>query len=119
MMSNAEFASRWHRLDFNRQVDVLGTALGLAVVDEVRTHGVSGLGQGATDVIAAQAMRYLEPIWPQIGAKINEAAGPAIEKAKVVIRQELEDKAPLLGLIVGVVSGAMVLAGIWLARRYT
>jgi hypothetical protein len=117
-LSDAELRSRWNALDFDRQVDVLGTALGLAVVDLVREQGPDGLGQGASDVIAASAMRYLEPLWPVLGAKINDAAAPAIEKAKVVISQELQDKIPLLGIIVGVVSGAMVLFGIWLARRY-
>lgn len=106
-------------MDFDQQVDVLGTALGLAVVEVVRERGADGLGQGATDVVAAAAMRYLEPLWPALGVRINEAAGPAIEKAKVVISQELQDKIPLLGIIVGAVSGAMVLFGIWLARRYT
>lgn len=106
-------------MGFDQQVDVLGTALGLAIVEVVREQGPEGLGQGATDVIAAQAMRYLEPLWPAIGAKINDAAAPAIEKAKVVISQELQDKIPLLGIILGAVSGAMVLFGIWLARRYT
>lgn len=117
-LSDAEVRARWNALDFDRQVDVLGTALGLAVVEVIRERGAEGLGAGVTDVIAAQAMQYLEPLWPALGAKINEAAGPAIEKAKVVISRELEDKMPFLGLIVGVVSGAMVLLGIWIARKF-
>lgn len=105
-------------MDFDQQVDVLGTALGLAVVEVAREVGPEGLGQSVTDVVASSAMRYLEPLWPALGIKINEAAGPAIEKAKVVISQELQDKIPLLGIIVGVVSGALVLLGIYLARRF-
>jgi len=115
-LSDAEVRARWNALDFDQQVDVLGTALGLAVVEVARERGIEGMGQG--DAIAAAAMQYLQPLWPVLGQKINEAAGPAIEKAKVVISQELEDKMPFLGLIVGVVSGAMVLLGIWLARRF-
>ena len=117
-LSDAELRSRWNALDFDQQVDVLGTALGLAVVEVAREVGPEGLGQGVTDVIASQALRYLEPLWPALGVKINEAAGPAIEKAKVVISQELTDKLPFLGLIVGVVSGALILVGMWIARRY-
>jgi len=117
-LTNAQVRARWNALDFDQQVDVLGTALGLAMADVVRERGVEGLGAEVTDFVAGAAMQYLEPLWPALGVKINEAAGPAIEKAKVVIRQELEDKVPILGLIVGVVSGAMVLLGIWLARRY-
>ena len=117
-MTDAELRAGWNRLDRDAQIEVLGTALGQAILDEVSEEDLKGLGQETQNVISAAAMRYIEPLLPALGEKIKAMSEPVAKKAGEVVEEKLIQYGPYLAIFTGLVAGVLVVAGIWFARRY-
>jgi hypothetical protein len=119
-MNDAALLSQFDALGYEEAVDVVANALSEndQFLDAVRTMGGSGVsGLGQTDAVTAAAMRLLEPLMPSLGAKLHEVAGPATEKAMAVAIPKLRAQIPLFAAITGLVAGALVLGGMYLAKK--
>lgn len=123
-MTDGELASVWATLDRSAQADLLGNALADVILSEWQTYmgpmiksDQMTMGD-ATTILADQAMKLLEPLMPALGAKLQEVAGPATEKAMAIVMPKIKEQIPIFAAITGLVAGALVLVGLILAKKF-
>lgn len=120
-MNDLALATAFGSLGYEEQVDVLANALvgNPLFVDVVRSSSMNGLGdeQAAPDTVSASVMALLEPLMPALGAKLQEVAEPATQKAMEVILPKIKEQIPLFAALTGIFAGLLVVAGIYLSKK--
>lgn len=124
-MNDMALAAAFNALGHDGAVDVLANALAQSPEFIGVLNGFDrqqwAMGQVPQDVVheavSSSVMRLLEPLMPALGAKLNEVAGPATEKAMAVAIPKLKAQIPLFAAISGIVAGILVVAGMYLSKK--
>lgn len=122
-MNDLALASVFASLGHEERVDVVASALAqspefIEIVKEYERDETLGQAPSAVqDALTASVMRLIEPLMPALGEKLKEVAGPATERAMAVAIPRLKEQIPLYAAITGIVAGALVLGGMYLAKR--
>jgi len=124
-MNDMALAATFGALSHEQAVDVLSNALSqspefVEIVKEYSEDEEWAMGQvpsAASEALTTSVMRLLEPLMPSLGAKLQEAAGPATEKAMAVAIPKLRAQIPLFAAITGIVAGILVVAGMYFAKK--
>lgn len=117
-------AATFNSLGHEEAVDVLANVLAQSPDFAGFVHGFDrqqwAMGQvpsAAQEALTTSVMRLLEPLMPTLGVKLQEAAGPATEKAMSIAIPKLKAQIPLFAAITGIVAGILVVAGMYLSKK--
>ena len=121
-MNDLALASVFASLGHEERVDVVASALAqspefIEIMEDYERDTLGQAPSSAMDAMTASVMRLIEPLMPALGERLKEVAGPATERAMAVAIPRLKEQIPLFAAITGIVAGALVLGGMYLAKR--